>query len=230
MNIESNGLLDVEPLSEKARAQARARVYASVADAKRRRRNGTTSALGALTVIAAGVVYPSLNPTTAYASWTAVPTSGSISATDSRVQSCLGSLPTGPVESVGSSESLAPAVVESRGNFTATLLGAGDSIAFCIFDEHNRASGRTIAPPLHGEEIVSVIGNGGSLDEEGARYAYGRVAATVQRVRVETSDSVQVTASVSNGYYLAWWPSNKPPQTVTALDSSGRVLHELTLP
>ncbi|WBQ03416.1 hypothetical protein [Kribbella sp. CA-293567] len=229
MDFES-AVLEAEPLTDDGKSRARATVLAGVAGVeRRRRRNVVRGSVAAAAAVMAGVVtYPLLFPASAYASWTAIPRPVTISADDPRLGQCTSSVPSGPTDSVGSALQLRPVVTEQRGDFTAALLGGGDSIAVCIFDDTNRSAGRTIAVALPAGSSVSLIGNGGSLDEgEGARYVYGRVAAGVEKVKVVTTEGVEVTASVADGYYLAWWPAPAGPATVTAFGRDGAVLQKL---
>jgi biotin transporter BioY len=225
-----NGILGVTPLSDEAKSRARAAALAGVAaDRHRRRRLVAGGSVAAGVIVACGIfAYSALLPSSAYASWTAIPEPASISADDPRLQVCTSSIPSGPADLIGSAKKLRPVVTEERGAFIATLLGGGDSLAICIFDDTNRSAGRTIAAPLPTGDSVSIIGNGGSLDKgEGARYVYGRVAEGVEGVTVLTSSGVQVTASVSGGYYLAWWPAPAGPASVTATAHNGTVLQKL---
>jgi len=145
MSMESV-LLEVEKLSDSARAQAWERVHMGASAETRRRRGATMSAVGLAAVGTATVLlYPALYPTSVYAAWTAVPRPALITADDPRVQSCRSSLPARSPEFVGDAQRLVPVVAESRGPFTAALLGAGDSIAVCIFDESNGTTSWTEA-------------------------------------------------------------------------------------
>ena len=77
----------------------------------------------------------------------------------------------------------------------------------CIVDDDFRVGGSTRAAPLRGNETMSLLGNAGMLDAEGPRYVYGRVADEVRKAsRSLTESGVRVTASVRDGYFVAWWP------------------------
>lgn len=228
MDFETT-VLETEPLSDDSKSRARAAVLQGAAGVERgRRRRFVAGSVAATAVVAAGVVtYPLLFPASAYASWTAVPRAVALPANSSRLAPCLSSIPVGPGATVDA-DRFKPVVVEERGDFTAALLGDGGSVMVCIYDETNRSTGRVGAAALPAGASVSLLANGGSLDEgDGARYVFGPVAAGVEKVKVVTTDGTEVTASVAGGYFLAWWPAPAGPATVTASDRNGTVLQKL---
>ena len=219
--MTKQAILQVPALEQASSVALRADVLARVEIIQRQRRQRRNAGLGvAALVTIAGLGYANLAPTTSYASWTAVPTARVVSMNDPIVSECRENVPQGPISSVGRAMPSA-VLAESRGDFTAVLLGASDNISVCIADDAARAAGRTVAPALGAGEVLSVAGNGGSLDSEGARYVYGRVSGDVLGVEVRTDDGTLVTASVKEGYFLAWWPAPAGPVSVTALGSGG---------
>ncbi|MGC4936737.1 hypothetical protein [Kribbella sp. DT2] len=228
MDFETK-VLETEPLSDEGKSRARAAVLQGVAGVERaRRRRFVAGSVAATAVVVAGVVtYPLLFPASAYASWTAVPRAVALPADSSRLAPCLSSIPAEPGATVDA-DRFKPVVVEERGDFTAALLGDGGSVMVCIYDETTRSTGRVSADALPAGASVSLLANGGSLDEgDGARYVFGPVAAGVEKVKVVTTDGTEVTASVAGGYFLAWWPAPAGPATVTASDRNGTALQKL---
>lgn len=216
-------ILDVQDLTPVRAADLRADLLQRTLHLHRtakRRRN--TAASAAVAVVGTALGYAALAPTSTFASWTEVPSPLQVGIDDPIVDQCLLALPDGPAKLIGRAAPT-PVLGERRGNFNAVLLGASDSISVCISDDTSRASGRTRAPALSPDEAISLIGNGGSLDEEGARYVYGRVAVMVTGVDVRTSGGMHVTASVTDGYYLAWWPAPDAPASITASGARGVV-------
>lgn len=50
------------------------------------------------------------------------------------------------------------------------------------------------------------------------------VSPEVRKVRVDTADGLKVTATVGNGWTLAWWPSAADATSVTLYDNEGKEL------
>jgi hypothetical protein len=57
----------------------------------------------------------------------------------------------------------------------------------------------------------------------------GRVAAGATQVRITLTDGRAVTASLWNGYWLAWWPINANAARVAASDAAGKELGSLAV-
>ena len=86
-------------------------------------------------------------------------------------------------------------------------------------------SGLSLDAVRQPDQILRTIAVPGQLTgPDAARIAFGLVSPMVTRVVVTTSDGRQVTASVQDGYFLAWWPSAASPTLTQALDASGWVL------
>ncbi|GAA0604045.1 hypothetical protein HPO96_18410 [Kribbella sandramycini] len=222
-------VLEVKALDGDARRRAREAALAGAVQVQRgRRRLLAQGSAAVVTLVAGGVLtYSALFPASAYASWTAVPHGAAVAMDDARLQPCLSSIPAEPGEVVDAAR-FKPLVAEGRGDFTAVLLGDESSVLVCIYDQDNRSTGRVDAEALPTGSSVKLLGNGGSLDKgDGARYVFGPVAAGVSSVKVTTTDGTEVTASVADGYFLAWWPAPAGPVSVTALDRSNTVLQEL---
>jgi len=73
------------------------------------------------------------------------------------------------------------------------------------------STGSGTPAPLAGQLAPS--GGGGFSDEAGTaaiQYVMGRVGAGVERVVLQVADVGPIAATVSNGWYLAWWETGMP--------------------
>lgn len=59
---------------------------------------------------------------------------------------------------------------------------------------------------------------------EPRRTLLGRVSADVVKARVETEDGRKVTATLGNGWMVAWWPTLSKATSVTLYDAEGEVV------
>jgi hypothetical protein len=125
-------------------------------------------------------------------------------------------------------------LAEQRGASTAVLLVADDgSDAVCV-DPHGRTTGPAggIAGPLVGvimedpaaDAVLTVDGTPGGPGL-GLWTVFGRVSAPgVAKVLITLGDGREVTATLGNGHFLAWWPVTDGGETIRALDSSGHTI------
>ncbi len=186
------------------------------AKGRKRRAFGISAAA---TSLAGALGFALVAPTSSFASWTEVPTPIQVHLGDPALASCLTALPA----------VRQPLVGERRGRFTTVLLTVDGGTSICIVDDDETLATASVPDPdLRRGQAISLLANGGVVDEGGARYVYGRVAREVAGVTVLLEDGVRVTASVANGYYVAWWPAPGAPLTLTAIDESGDVLSTLT--
>jgi hypothetical protein len=130
-------------------------------------------------------------------------------------------------------------LAERRGASTAVLLLADDgSDAVCV-DPHGRTAGPAggIAGPLVGvimedpatDAVLTVDGTPGGPGL-GLWTVFGRISAPrVAKVLITLGDGREVTATVGNGHYLAWWPVTEGAETIRALDSSGHAIASMQL-
>lgn len=77
--------------------------------------------------------------------------------------------------------------------------------------------------------MVGVLTRPATTDYPGVTVMSGELATTVATVKVSVG-SLVVTASIKNGYFLAWWPSDEPATDVVGLDQSGHVLGHAASP
>jgi hypothetical protein len=130
-------------------------------------------------------------------------------------------------------------VVDARGEDRAGLIAIGpqNTVARCslirnpdgsfAMHEGSESSGGLPPPPPAPNEVAldSVEGQGGGLDANGLAapgqsWAYGRVGGNVAGVELVVVGR-PVRASVANGWFLAWWPSNDQVSRATAIAVDG---------
>jgi hypothetical protein len=165
--------------------------------------------------------------TPALAAWTAVPEHVPAGRAARLGASCerdlaAGHFPTG----LGSPTS---ALAERRGAGTAVLLvGASGAEAICVNPAPSTAEAS--AGPLVGIDTpgrsrgpltVDGLPGGPGL---GDSAVYGRVADWVDKVLVTTQDGRLVTATLGDGYFLAWWPSGAGVTAIRVLGSAGHLI------
>jgi len=137
------------------------------------------------------------------------------------------------------------ALVDARGGGKLPTIydGGEDLMVDCVDtgigpDGNVWGSMRTVGPGLRPDPgKLRSLGGGQfwSADRPGWAYASGRVGQGIVAVVVDVAGIGRITATVQNGWYLAWWEvarSNTccgPPQprTVTAFDAFGTVLDQI---
>jgi hypothetical protein len=168
-------------------------------------------------------------PTPAFAGWTPTPTLASPGQTAAAIARCgLG----GPV------------LIDTRGPFTVAVYAhpkpqsvpglptqtsspaqppVRPSFGSCFIGRHVSASatvGRPLAPVRAGQiQATEQTVSGG---DQYATMLDGRVGRGVSAVQIELSNGRRVTATVSHGWYLVWWPG-RPHGSAVAITTRGRV-------
>lgn len=217
--------------------------------ARPRRGRGMRFALVAASVAAGLMVATALLPGTdrAYAGWSGSPTPLTGAAADSAAADCAAHHG-GP--------GWQTAVAERRGSWTLTMLrGEGDALVTCHARDGRIGLARrhAAAPRPEAGEITVLdlngVASGGEPETmwprpwEGHYVATGRAGEAVAAITLHTT-SGEVTASLANGTWVAWWPLRAERDweetlsaTVTLHDGSTRTLdraeldalHEATL-
>ena len=134
------------------------------------------------------------------------------------------------------------ALVDARGGGKLSTIydGGDDLIVDCVTeigpDGDVWGSIRTVGPGLRSGpgQLRSIGGGGGGgADGPGMTWTFGRVGQGIVAVVVDVAGIGRITATVQNGWYLAWWEGARglgdPPQprTVTAFDAFGTVLDQI---
>jgi hypothetical protein len=160
----------------------------------------------------------------AFASWTAVPTEQGVNQALGQARECaatwLGDVPHGGL----TAEDVL--LAETRGDASLTVVRKGDHPVVCLRvtstspilwgDLRGSDTAATLAP-------TKVASNGFTMSSDsGHRFTYtaGQAGADVSSVEVITQDGTKITASLSNGYWAAWWPGE-----VTEPDDVRIVVH-----
>ena len=139
------------------------------------------------------------------AGWTAIPVPSS---PDSPVeQNCSETLSQnsrspGPVEVLSS---------DLRGVVGSVVVAKGDDVAWCVGTDNIPTyillESAGYEPTLPQADSITFGPGGARLPPHGYGFALGRVGANVESV-VMHEDGQDVTATISNGYWSAWWPSD----------------------
>jgi hypothetical protein len=195
---------------------------------------------------AAGAAIPALlfGGGSAFASWTPTPEPLTPAQTAAAAATCRADL--GMPASVE-----ATLVAERRGEWTYVLMSQPKAESTClmrnnlvgqdpagheVFGSHDTDPGK--APTVARDRIVETGSTAAGTDEGWFRkgwltWAYGYVGSDVTGVTVHTPLGFDVEASVDNGRFAAWWPSDPPSSenlevmgawsyTVTLADGSMR--------
>ncbi|GAA3858825.1 hypothetical protein GCM10022243_25570 [Saccharothrix violaceirubra] len=200
---------------------------------RRTRRGWLLVPAGAVALLVAVLLVADVlvTPQPAYASWTAEPSGLGPAETAALGTRCADDVRDAFPDAASD---LRPVVGERRGVFQTALVASGRQVALCAdwlgVRDGDSVRGGTLsgltpdAALAPGEVLQTVAVPGQASGPDAARIAYGLVSPEVSRVTVDTADGRHVTASVHDGYFLAWWPSGADPEQVTAFDSAGRAL------
>jgi hypothetical protein len=111
----------------------------------------------------------------------------------------------------------------------AFLVASATHFGDCMITRSNGASGGGYGPPLGptNEKLTIDSQGSGGLGAGGANVLGGRLQVPAVKVVVILGDNRAVTASVANGFWLAWWPNNVAGQQVIAFAADGTALATL---
>ena len=150
---------------------------------------------GVAGVAAAVVAVVTLGSTAApaFAGWSASPTNPLPGQTAAALSECGSGTPT---------------ITDTRGPYTAAIYAGANSTRTCLQGDSvsidSASSGGT--PTVPGDGQIVLNGAGSQANGNALTLVDGRVGAGVTAVTVVLSDGSSVHATVSNGWYLAWWP------------------------
>lgn len=196
---------------------------------------------------AVAVLVTGFGPTTqtAFAGWSATPTTPAAGQVSSAESLCLATANAGlrsqlsttiQERLLGTPEgTFQPVVVDIRGPYTLVVMSVtgtvGKEEAACLTGPGTLAThpqlvtsaGKTAPPP--GPEAVGTTGwgNGGTRGTgSGAdTVLLGAVGAKVSTVTLTLTNGNSVTASVANGMYAAWWPGTVGPTSAIGRTGTG---------
>jgi len=183
----------------------------------RRRRRPTLPALGALgvsataAVVAVATLASSAAP--AFAGWSPTPTppaSGQLAAAE---QACSANLGT-------------PVLTDTRGPYTASIYADATSSHTCL-----QGGSLSIASSNSGSSPADVPAGQVQLTGSGMKNSSGqaltlvdgRIGAGVASVTIDRGDGSSVQATVSGGWYLAWWPGTVQATSAEVTTTTGTV-------
>jgi hypothetical protein len=185
----------------------------------RRRGVPAVSALGALgvsataaVVIAAVTLGSSAAP--AFAGWSPTPTpplAGQLAAAE---QACSANLGT-------------PVLTDTRGPYTASIYADATTSHTCL-----QGGSLSIASSNSGPNQTDISAGQVQLNGLGMKNSSGqaltlvngRIGTGVTSVTIERSDGSSVRATVSGGWYLAWWPGTVRATTADVTTTTGTVV------
>jgi len=169
-------------------------------------------AAAAVTGVAAAVVVPTLTPGAtdqAEASWTAQPTTRAGDEVMSQAEACAAT----EVAGVTTARPQDVVLAEDRGKTTLLILRKGTKLVECLTvgDEvtaaEQLADEKSVAAPPAGtitKETDIVQGDGDDKWSE----SIGLAASDVTAVELQLQDGTLIGASVSSGWWAAWWPGD----------------------
>lgn len=184
----------------------------------RRRRGPTLPALGALGVSATAAAVVAVatlasNAPPAFAGWSPTPTrpaSGQLAVAEQACRTNLGT----------------PVLTDTRGPYTASIYADATSSHLCL-----EGGSLSIASSNGGASQADVPAGEVQLSGSGMENSSGqaltlvecRIGAGVTSVTIDRSDGSSIQATVSGGWYLAWWPGTVQATTADVTTNSGTV-------
>ncbi|MFI7420468.1 hypothetical protein [Nonomuraea sp. NPDC049684] len=196
---------------------------AAPASAAGRRRPFTTRRLvvvagGVAAGVAAALLLPGVfGGGSAIAAWTATPHTVTGDRAAEAQEKCLDHAQDAARRTTGHELGFRPVVTEGRGPWTLVYVNDGGSRLAeisCLFRDGGIAAaggstpgpGARPLPPVPPGSARAALGSVVSSSEESVRIVTGRVGADVVGVELSTEAKGTVTATVTGGYFAAWWP------------------------
>ncbi|MEU0883583.1 hypothetical protein ABZ345_33685 [Lentzea sp. NPDC005914] len=237
MSINPGNITPEIPQLDPGRVQVRKHALLNALEEKPRRRWWRVvvpaSALAAAAVVTT-VLWTPANPS-AYASWTAEPRAPGPAA-DAVVAQCRqmitqnsgfhGNDPTWPDPPTDLT------IVDQRGDLTLVLFTGPEMQESCLgtpkgIETAGGGGDPRGRPPLGSDlfRLQSLVSSNPDPGEgEPRRTLVAEVGSAVAKARVSTEDGKQVTATIANGWMVAWWPTAAKPLSVTLYDGGGDVI------
>jgi hypothetical protein len=182
----------------------------------RRRRVGKLPTIGALGITGIAAAFAAIvalgsSAAPAFAGWQSTPTTPAPGQLAQAAQACG--------QNLGS-----PVLSDSRGPYTASIYANSTTSDVCLSGNGVSMSSRsTSATPATVAAGQIQLNGGGTRDGAGNSLTLvdGRTGASVTAVTIERSDGSSVQATVTNGWYLAWWPGTVAATTAEVTTASG---------
>jgi hypothetical protein len=149
----------------------------------------------------------------AYAGWTAMPTGVSVHDSAKVGDRCMATSKEEFGDELSRIGALTVVLAERRGQWTYALLANGNNVADCLQNQNTtvdtsigQSSGSEVAPRPTVRGVTTITMTGSTADGGGSFWtAYGRAGTDVAKV-VVNGPIGPVTATVTGGYWAAWWP------------------------
>lgn len=219
------------PYLSEDRLRTRERHLVSEITTFRRRRQRRVFALGGVGLVASGfaaalaVVLVGVGTPSAFAAWTATPTTptpGQVAAAETTCKAGAVTPPAGtPVVPTNVS------LTDTRGPFTLVLFGANTATQGALIclsgpdgTQFSISSGSQPVPPGVDQITLNRL-QGESANGQSYVIAEGSAGSEVSGTTLTLSDGSHVTASVGNGLFLAWWPGNATVTSAAVTTASG---------
>jgi len=169
-------------------------------------------------------------PTSAFAGWSATPTtptSGQLQAAEAACQ-----------QQNPSVASLAPTVADVRGPYSMLVYTDRSTITDCTIGAQGTlmngvtpaAQTTSVAP--NSIEVVSQLSpaSPAGQGEQKASELEGQAGAGVTAVTIVLDDGSSIQTTVANGWFAAWWPGSQPAQAAEITTASSTTTQQLNLP
>jgi hypothetical protein len=191
----------------------------------RRRRGPALPALGAIGVsataaAAVAVVTLASSAAPAFAGWSPTPTSPAAGQLAAAEHACSANLGT-------------PALTDTRGPYTASIYADVTSSHTCL-QGGSLSMASSVSGPSQAEVSAGQIQLNGFGMKNSSGHALtlvdGRIGAGVTSVTIDRSDGTSIRATVSGGWYLAWWPGTVHATTADVTTSTGTVTEHFPSP
>ena len=123
---------------------------------------------------------------------------------------------------------------DQRGTAAALLFEDGGQLSVCLVTRDN--AGAVVAAAAGASHLASNPGTlavdttlsaPASAQNPGVMVVAGRISPAAASVDVHREDDIVVHATVTSGFFLAWWPSEAKVVQVVALDHAGNVVAEV---
>ncbi|HEX4484213.1 MAG TPA: hypothetical protein VH081_10540 [Solirubrobacteraceae bacterium] len=182
----------------------------------RRHRIGKLPAIGALTAAGTAAAVAALvtvgsSAAPAFAGWNATPTAPAPGQLAQAAQSCG--------QDLGN-----PVLTDSRGPYTAAIYADSTTGDVCLSGNGVSMSSSSSSQAPTSVAAGQIQSNGGGTRDSAGNaltLVDGRTGAGVTAVTIDRSDGSSVQATVSNGWYLAWWPGTVAATNAEVATASG---------
>ena len=172
----------------------------------------------------------------AFAAWTTTtttPPASQLAAADSSCQQRwkLGLQALGYPEAATLPATLPPLVLtDSRGPYEMLVYEGPTGEGLCLWDSSGVLSvggGNGGQLPAASDSSIGVPGVGFDRNRSSVlTYAFGHAGALVTGVTLDLANGVRVEATVQNGFYGAWWPSQTDVTATEVATSEGGAYHQ----